>query len=319
MYLLQAEYHRQNGRTWQQIELEIVVYDIEKLLDDFGIANTGAGKHSRPGWVQIECPLCTGNPGWHGGFNLTQAYYNCWRCGWHTIEKVLAAITSQNPAQLKKLLRTYTTYDIDDDQPEEDQPVIHRVEMPLGTDVLQEQHKTYLHSRGLDAQRIEQEWSLLGTGPFGDYKFRIIAPIHYQNRIISYQGRDITNRSSLPYKACPKSHEIIHHKHVIYGMDKVALDRMLLVEGIADVWNVGPGTGATFGIDYTRQQELILHRYEGIIFIMFDAEEEKAQEQAEFLVWQLHDNKADVVVLDYGDPGELSPNEVVSLRKELGI
>jgi hypothetical protein len=102
-------------------------------------------------------------------------------------------------------------------------------------------------------------------------------------------------------------------------MDKVAPDRMLLVEGIADVWNVGPGTGATFGIDYTREQEAVLYKYEGIIFIMFDAEEEKAQEQAELLAWQLHNNEADIITLNYGDPGELSPSEVVSLRKELGM
>ena len=290
--------------------------DIEKLLDDFGISNTASGKHSRPGWIQIECPLCTGNPGWHGGFNIAREYYNCWRCGWHPNEKILASLLSQTQPQIKKLLNSYRT-GWTEDLPEEEHPTVTEVPFPLGTGALQEHHKKYLEGRGLDPEDTEKLWGLQGTGPLGDYKFRIIAPVHHQNRIVSYQGRDITNRSGLPYKACPKMHEIIHHKHLIYGMDKAAPDRLLIVEGIFDVWNIGSGAGATFGIDFTREQVALLTRYQGTIFIMFDAEEEKAQEQAEDLSWQLYDS--DTVLLDYGDPGELSRDEVISLRKELRI
>lgn len=293
-----------------------MLIDIEKLLDDFGISNTTSGKHSRSGWVQIECPLCTGNPGWHGGFNIARGYYNCWRCGWHTIEEVLAALTTQNTAQVKRLIKTYAT-DWIEEEDEEERPIVHKVEFPLGTGPLQKQHRKYLESRDFNAQQIEEEWDLLGTGPLGDYKFRIIAPVHFQGRIVSYQGRDITNRASLPYKACPMSHEVLHHKHTIYGIDKVTGDRLLLVEGIIDVWNVGPGAGATFGIDYTEEQVALLSKFKGTIFIMFDAEEEKAQEQAKDLSSQLY--TSETVLLSYGDPGEMTPQEIVSLRKELKI
>jgi hypothetical protein len=293
------------------------LFDIEKLLDDLGISNTSSGKHARPGWVQVECPLCTGNPGWHGGFNTTRGYYNCWRCGWHTVEDVLMAMTSQRFPQIKKLLRAYTTDWIEEDEPDDPHASVHMVEFPLGTGPLQEHHKKYLEERNLEPKKIEEEWGVLGTGALGDYKFRIIAPVHHQDRIVSYQSRDITGRSALPYKACPKSNEVIHHKHLIYGIDKVTTNRLLVVEGIFDVWNIGPGAVATFGIDYTREQITILERFRGHIFIMYDAKEEKAHEQAEQLHWRLEESE--VMELSHGDPGEMPRNTVLSLRKYLGI
>jgi len=290
--------------------------DIQKILEDFGVSYTTSGKHSRPGWVQIECPLCSGNPGWHGGFNVERAYYNCWRCGWHPIDEVLHAATNQEIHQIKKLIKSYQT-DWVEEEDEERKRTVHKIEFPTGTGPLQESHKKYLEGRKLDPDHLEREWQILGTGPLGDYKFRIIAPIYHQDKIVSYQGRDITGRSNLPYKACPKHLEVIHHKHLIYGMDKVRSENLLIVEGVFDVWNVGPGTGATFGIDFTREQVAKLAKFQGTIFIMYDAEEEKAQEKAEELSWQLFDS--DTIILDYGDPGELSKEEVITLRKDLKI
>ena len=290
--------------------------DIQKLLEDFGVSHTTSGKHSRPGWVQIECPLCTGNPGWHGGFNVERNYYNCWRCGWHRTEKVLSSILGEEIQQIRRILKSYEL-DIDIEEREEFHPKVEEVEFPMGTGPLQERHKQYLENRYLDPEYIEKEWGILGTGPLGDYNFRIIAPIHYQEKMVSYQGRDITGKSNLPYKACPKHQEVIHHKQLIYGIDKVK-NNHLLVEGIFDVWNVGPGTGGTFGIDYTEEQVAKLVRFQKTIFIMFDAEEEKAQEKAIELKQQLY-YSVDVILLDYGDPGELPEDDIITLRKELKI
>jgi len=42
--------------------------EIEKLYQDYGIkTESQGGKHSHEGWIQTECPWCTGNPGYHLG------------------------------------------------------------------------------------------------------------------------------------------------------------------------------------------------------------------------------------------------------------
>ena len=48
------------------------MFDAIGFLETYGIKHARRGKHARPGWVQIECPLCTGHSGMHGGFNLSR-------------------------------------------------------------------------------------------------------------------------------------------------------------------------------------------------------------------------------------------------------
>ena len=36
----------------------------------------------------------------------------------------------------------------------------------------------------------------------GKYKNRIIIPIYYNNKLVSYHSRDITNKSKIKAKAC---------------------------------------------------------------------------------------------------------------------
>ena len=50
---------------------------------------TQGHKHCRKGWVQIECPFCTGNAGFHLGYCLKDGMYVCWRCGYQPIRKVV--------------------------------------------------------------------------------------------------------------------------------------------------------------------------------------------------------------------------------------
>jgi hypothetical protein len=50
--------------------------DIIGLYRDFGIEHRTEGhKHCRPGWVNTECPFCTGNAGLHLGWHIEEEYY----------------------------------------------------------------------------------------------------------------------------------------------------------------------------------------------------------------------------------------------------
>ena len=174
-----------------------------------------------------------------------------------------------------------------------------------------ERHRNYLASRNFDPKELEKTWKLYGTGPIGPYKFRIIAPIFYGGRMVSYQGRDITGKSKIKYKACSKSMELVNHKRILYGLDFVN-DVAIIVEGIADVWRLGKGAVATFGIEFTQPQVAILSKLRKC-FIMFDAEEiaqKKAKELAESIVSLNPNVKVEIIKLSgVKDPAELTEKE----------
>jgi DNA primase len=221
--------------------------------------------------------------------------------------------------QAKEILKRYTTGMVHHRHPKqmEDRPT--KVELPKGCGPLKKMHMDYLRGRNYDPHQLVREWGLQGTGHLGDYKFRIIAPIYVDGRLVSYQGRDITGKSSLPYMACRKADEVIHHQHTVYGLDQTVGDSVAIVEGVTDVWRLGPGAVSVFGIEFTPPQiDLISDRFKRIT-ILFD-EDPQAVEQTNLLVKKLKPLKIEVIhmVLDgVNDPAELSPEDAKRLMWEI--
>lgn len=295
-------------------------FDAEKFLLDHSIPYTTSGKHARPGWVQIACPFCVGNPGWHGGFCIQDSYYNCWRCGHHTMAKVIRKLTNATSwGHAKFILEQYTTQIISHQHRPILTPKPITLELPKGCGPLKRMHLDYLRGRNFDPHQLVREWGLQGTGPLGRYNFRIIAPIYVNNQLVSYQGRDVTGRSPLKYKACRMVDEIIHHKHTLYGLDQSIGDTAVVVEGITDVWRLGPGSLSTFGIEFTTPQiEVLASRFKRIV-VVFD-EDPQAIEQANTLAHQLAPLRIDVARIslhDVNDPADLAPDDAKRLMREI--
>ena len=169
-----------------------------------------------------------------------------------------------------------------------------------------------------DPKKLIHEWNLKGTLFLGAYKFRIIAPIYFQGKLVSYQGRDITEKSPLRYKTCPKTLEILHHKHCLYGIDKAKSDYIVVTEGITDVWRLGPGAVATFGIQWNLEQAKLLMNYKRV-FIMFDKQpqaKQQAEKLANFLA--LTSIEVHIITLDNSDdPAEMTQYEADKLMTDL--
>jgi len=299
------------------------MFDIKRFLQEQGLDHTEGGKWSHRGWVQVPCPLCTGHSGYHGGFNLQHGYYHCYRCGWSPLDKILMAITKANKSTVQGWLKAY-------DIPASGAHTAHtakswpragqgKLTLPAGLQPCGLKHLGYLQSRGFRPLEIEREWHLQGTGHVGGYKFRIFAPIYLDGVMVSYQCRDITGKQSPPYKSCPTDYEIYHHKHTLYGIDKVVDKMAIIVEGIMDVWKLGPGAVATFGTGFTPEQVRLSSQRLDNIFIMFDQEEE-AGRQGEKLANQLEGLGKQVTILDnYGapDPALLEDIEAEYIMKWL--
>ena len=295
-------------------------FDILSFYEDFGIDYIEHGhKHCRPGWIQTPCPFCTGNPGYHLGFNLNTNFFSCWRCGFHSNIEVIHEFAATDWGKAKTVLKEYqSVFNNFSKQTIEKKRRVTELIMPPLTGSLGKNHKKYLINRGYNPDTLANEWDLLGTGPVGSYKNRIIAPITYNGKMVSYQGRDITGRSGLRYKACEQANEIIDHHNLLYGLDNVKGNKCILVEGITDAWRLGYGAVATLGIKFKPIQFQLLWERFNTVYIMFD-DDPQAQAQAQKIGNDL------VIMFDIdveicqikGDPGSLKQEEANEHKKEL--
>ena len=302
---------------------------ITELLTDYNINyQTEGHKHCRPGWANMQCPFCTGNPGLHLGVSVEHGYWKCWRCGFHHQYKALSAVLNVSQAEAKALYQKYrigrpgasqaaTTTDKSVKVGQK------RFIYPDGTGPLQRQHTKYLLKRKFDPEIITDLWGVQGTGPLADlddidYRHRIIIPISWGGRVVSFQGRDITDKSGVKYLACPQKREKEMHQNILYGLEDRWGDVGLLVEGVTDVWRLGVKTCACFGIEYSHSQlRLLSQRFKRLV-VLFD-EEIQAQKQADKLVADLCFRGVDAVkeIIADGDPGELDQRDADYLVKRI--
>ena len=300
------------------------MFNSKQFCADYNIEIARSGKHFRPGWVNISCPFCHGHAGYHGGFNISKGYYNCHRCGAHPLTKVIVVLTGANYNIAKDIIKKYSLISTAVSQQESKINILSQIVFPSDTQPLTSRAKKYLTSRNYDPDKLAQTWGLLSTGHTGFYKHRILAPI-YQQQLVSYQCRDITGKHPQKYLACHQEEEIISHQHCIYGIDLATNRRCIVVEGVTDVWRLGPGAIATFGISFTKQQAKLIAMNFNKIFIMFDSESQ-AQEKAEelgFLVGSAFNNPVEVINLPFLvseiDPGNLPQNIANDIMKEIRL
>lgn len=301
--------------------------DIIQLYEDYNISYATEGhKHCRPGWINTECPFCVGNPGLHLGYNIADDFFTCWRCGWHPSTLTIAKLLNVPERQAYDIVKLYgETFSIKTPEPQiKIRSKAHR--LPSHTEPMKENHRKYLEKRGFDPSYIEREWKVLGTGPVAtlddkDYRFRVIAPIIWNDQQVSFQGRDITGNHPLRYMACPEDRELIHHKHILYGRQDQWKDIGICVEGITDVWRFGVNAFCVFGIKYTNYQVREIAKSFKRVFIIFDADPQ-AKTQARKLRDELGIRGVEAKVIELSewapaDPASFSQPEADHLIKQL--
>ena len=296
-----------------------MTFDAKQFFIDYGIDSASEGnKHTRQGWVQVPCPFCSGNPGYHLGFNLAHDYFNCWRCGFHPITKVIRTFAVCSWHDAKQLKKQYRSRSKLEQTPEQKRIKQKKLKLPSNMGKLGSRDFAYMERRGFDPYHTMGEWGIVSSGPTGGYKHRILIPIHYNNVMVSYQGRDTTGKSRLRYKACKKSDELIHHQSILYGLDKAKKgDTCILVEGVTDVWRMGPGSVSCFGIATQTSQITLLAENFTRVFVMFD-DDPQARREADKIGSNLSvlGVEVEICVID-GDPAELPQATADEYRAEL--
>lgn len=296
--------------------------DILKLLRDYHIPYELNGPHTTSKYVGVHCPFCIGKQNFHMGLGLYKWKSHCWRCGWHEPYETISALCGVSKKEAKYLIIKYGDQKLSQEIKKQPKIKIKRKshKYPTGIEPLQKQHKLYLKSRNFDPHKLEKLWDLKGTGPVArldniDYSHRVLAPIIWRGKEVSWQSRDITGKHAIKYMACPKKRELIDHKDVLYGRQQDWKDTGICVEGITDVWRMGPLSFATFGISFTKKQVRVIVNHFKRVIILYD-DEPQAQEKAKLLGKELafRGLKTKNIKIT-GDPGDLSPKQAKNLIK----
>lgn len=294
-------------------------FDALGFLQHYGIDYIAEGhKHCRQGWIQVKCPFCVGNPGWHLGFEFERGWWNCWRCGYHRTWDVVFALLDGNKRETAQALVTFKGRPVARQRKEKrlDNRVL---ELPAGLQPLTPRARKYLKERDFNPDMLEVIWGLQSTSNFGDMKFRIFIPIFLRNRMVSWQCRDITDNSGMKYLAQSEDKEILNNKDTLYGIDQATGNKCVIVEGVTDTWRLGPGAVATFGIKYRPAQVAMLLTHFEEFHIVFDPDPQ-AVVQAEILGADLSSlgGKVKIWYLDDYDPGDMPQAEADALMREIG-
>lgn len=298
--------------------------DVIQLYQDFSVDFVTEGhKHARPGWVNTECPWCTGNPGYHLGYELSGNYYYCWRCGWHPIISTVAKLIHLPESETRELIRRYGIL-VSFSPKEKVNKTDRQLVLPSGVTPLVESHDQYLTRRGFDSERIRHVWDIKSTGPMSrlntyDYRNRILIPIYWDGRMVSFDTRSIALNAphEMRYRACPNDYEVISRKQILYGRQEEWQEVGICVEGPTDVWRLGTTAFATSGIQYTPQQVRIMAKTFKRVFVMYD-NEVQAQAQAKKLIAELHFRGIEAVNLECitsPDPGSMKQEDADYLVK----
>lgn len=296
---------------------------VEKLLRDHNvpIAEPGDENH-RDGWVNVRCPFCADSSK-HLGIHRFVNRANCWRCGWHPLKAAISKVIGVSEPEAARIMKDYGGKSRGT-KTEKVKPKIRLKEHKLPSDCgpLKKRHKRYLLSRNFDPNYLEDQWKLLASGPLSklgeiEYKHRIVAPIYWGGERVSFQARDVTGKQKLKYKACPKDRELIEHQNILYGDQNKWIDLGIIVEGITDVWRLGPLAAATFGIDFTNRQVRQIAKHFKRVVIIYD-DEPQAQRQAKKLQDKLiiRGIPAWIETID-GDPGDLTQEAANKLVKKM--
>jgi len=298
--------------------------NITKFYEDFNIFYASEGdRHYRPGWINVECPFCTGNPGFHLGWNLENNYFYCHRCGHHWDCPTIAKLIGVSKKEAQQILKQYKI-----GKPRVAKEVKVKIrakshKFPSGAMLLTDRHKLYLEKRGFDPDRLEREWNLFGTGPVAmldgiNYKHRIIAPVFWNGMRVTFQARDITGKHRLKYMACPQDRELVHHKDILYGKQTAWNGTGIAVEGIFDVFRFGVSAFATFGIKYTSSQVRFIAKMFQRVTIVFDPEEQ-ALKQANKLMNELKFRNVQANVMSGldNDPASMKQDDADYLVKTI--
>ncbi len=303
-----------------------MLIEIKDIFDEFSIEYRTSGKNLGVDWTGIECPNC-GDARNHCAINPTGTGYSCFVCGTKGgTSKLLRIILRKTFPEIKEILKRFSNkFYVDKKSPVNNVPDL----VLPGEKELPELHKDYLINRGFSPSKIQEQFGVQAEYQTGRNKYRIMVPIYFNQELVNYAGRDVTDKQALRYLYPPSSEVKMSIGQVIYGWDDIE-KTALLTEGIFDQWKMSTmiPTIGVLGTVVTDAQIRILKNLKRV-WILFDNSRE-AQKKAQQLLGIL--SFCGVIVKNiswtkdlpqiskkFEDPGDFGKKEIQYVKQLVGL
>lgn len=245
-------------------------FDALQFCKDYNIPYSLGGKNVSDGRVGINDPYATDFT-FHGAFNPVNGTFSSWKTGSHRLEDVISTLLGVSWGKASQIIREYSGVSRLEIQLNE------KLKFDIPSGKCKKKHREFIRSRRYSAKYLIEKYDIRAAGN------KLIFPVYFNGKIVSYQERDITGKF---YKACPTDVALINYKDILFNIDNAAEDTVVVVEGLFDAFRLGDGAVATFGTSYTQKQEALLAKRFKTVIILFDSER-KAQRKARTLANEL--------------------------------
>ena len=263
--------------------MTITKQKIIAILKEIGTPYSTAGKNITTGSVGIRCPFCSDDPSNHLGIMEGNGVFSCWRCRTkgpfvYLIQKLSGMSLEQCEAMVHgaesfKKDSEEQIQDLIDGESSETQKKkneftgIPQYFTPITPDIDFPLLFKYLKRRGISIDTVIKR--NCGICRVGRYMNRMIVPVVFGGKVVSFQAADLTGMAELKYDTAPGD-----INEFLYGYDDLEVGgRIVVCEGILDAWRVGIDATSTFGTHCTdRQQQLILQKKPSELVFCYDGD-----------------------------------------------
>ena len=316
---------------------------IQRFLDQYNIPYETSGRNVKKGNININCPFCEHDDGYHMGIIPKNGFYGCWRDSKHRgrdFARVIKALIDCSWEEANRLAGKEAAFEdgddlmkmvdaLFDDEQEGEIKVLGgatKLLWPRNWKAILWAGSTgrfwrYLEGRGFtNIPKLVSKYEIYCC-LVGEWKMRLTFPMYYNDKLITWQARSIQQGAALPYKDLSVDESVRHPKFFLYNFDEILSGGKVLMvsEGLFDMLKLDyyspKGFRATclFTKSMTDEQMYLLMElaplYEEVWLVL----DEDAQGQGMTLASELFmvkNLKQVSVPEEVGDPGAMTEKQV---------
>lgn len=308
------------------------------LLTSYNIPYAESGKNIKQGNIGINCPFCENDVGNHLGLSVEKGKYACWKNANHTgnIEYVIAYITGLPIQDAKRILYedVLDNFCFFEEKKENEKvslgganylsfPSYFKDITNLGSGI---PFYNYLKNRGFTEPKKLIDKYYLKYAIISSWTDRIIIPIYYKEKLVSWTGRSIKN-TSLRYKDLSIEESVRHIKNCLLDYDNLTGGNILFIcEGPFDAMKLAYYTDDSihatciFTTSIRDEQLKLLSflsdKYDKLIYLS-----DKGAEYQTMLLFERFSFIRNISVKflpdNIKDPGDMTEEQIQKLIKEI--
>jgi len=296
-------------------------FDVERFLSNSSLEYRTKGVNVPKEAVNIKCIYC-GEQRFHLVIRKRMNYGNCWVCKVRKsvveIVKDIAGCTWNEARQIVFGDRIAASMLLAFGEQEEKQ-VVSICKLPKFTYPLSDEqwaNRLYRTARNYLDRRSVCEADItefdLHYGVEGEQAYRVVIPMYFGGKLVTYTGRDWTERSELRYRACPTDLCVLLPTDFLYGYDTFVGHRAIVVEGAFDKIATGKQALAASTNKLSSKQKAMIARLDidELVFVL----DPDAADAAEELAYYFRPivKRVKIVKLTGGDPAKVGRAGVMS-------